>query len=356
MKILQVITSLQTGGAEKLITDIVPRLREKGNQVDVLVFDGAESPFRKRLEDCGIKAYNFGINCNVYNPLFIFRLVPFIRKYDIIHTHNTACQYFVAIAKSISFSKVKLVTTEHNTSNRRRNIWWFKSLDKWMYKRYSAIIAISNKAAELLTQYIGKKNNISTVLNGIDVAAFMDAKPVSVDSERAIVTMVAGFRDQKDQDTLIRAMALLPESYELWLVGGGYRREICEGLAAQLNLNERVKFLGIREDVSRILKASDIIVMSSHYEGLSLSNIEGMAAGKPFIASDVDGLHEATEGAGILFPHGNAEALAKEIEHLMADKDYYNEVAQKCMKRAEEYDISKMVDGYERIYESIAGK
>jgi len=355
MKILQVITSLQTGGAEKLITDIAPRLRNKGNQVEVLVFDGAESPFRKKLEDCGIKVYNFGINCNVYNPLFIFRLVPFMHKYDIIHTHNTACQYFAAIAKTISFSKVKLVTTEHSTTNRRRNIWWFKPLDKWMYRRYSSIIAISNKAAELLTQYIDNKNNISTVFNGIDVTAIRDAKPVSEVSERTIVTMVAGFRDQKDQDTLIRAMALLPESYELWLVGDGPRRGICEELVSHLNLNERVKFLGIREDVPRILKASDIIVMSSHWEGFGLAAVEGMAAGKPVVASDVPGLCEVIKGYGLVFKQGESEQLAKKVMDLN-NTEYYNLISTICQKRADDFDISKMVDGYERIYESIAGK
>ena len=90
--------------------------------------------------------------------------------------------------------------------------------------------------------------------------------------------------------------------------------------------------------------------MSSHFEGLSLSSIEGMAVGRPFIASDVDGLREITNGAGILFPHGDARQLAKEIEQLMDDGEYYKNVADRCMKRAKKYDISKMVNEYERIY------
>ena len=118
MKILQVITSLETGGAEKLITDIVPLLHKQGHQVDVLVFNGRQTAFKTQLENAGFKVYSLGKeNNSVYNPLYIFKLIPFLRRYDIVHTHNTACQYFAALAKFIGVRKAKLVTTEHSTNN-----------------------------------------------------------------------------------------------------------------------------------------------------------------------------------------------------------------------------------------------
>ena len=87
----------------------------------------------------------------------------------------------------------------------------------------------------------------------------------------------------------------------VWLIGDGVRRRECETIADNLGVNDRVKFWGVRTDVPRLLKTSDIVVMSTHYEGMSLSNIEGMASGKPFVASNVKGIREITEGAGILF-------------------------------------------------------
>jgi hypothetical protein len=105
----------------------------------------------------------------VYDFRLIFRLIPIIKKYDIVHTHNTACQFFVAIAKVISGAKCRLVTTEHNTDNRRRHIYGFKMIDKWMYHQYDTIIAISNKAAELLEKYIGIGFHIRTIVNGVNV-------------------------------------------------------------------------------------------------------------------------------------------------------------------------------------------
>ena len=178
-------------------------------------------------------------------------------------------------------------------------------------------------------------------------------------TKRFVAVMVAGFRPQKDQDTLIKAMALLPkEEYELWLVGDGERRESLElsvkslEMLAHENENSKpnIQFLGLRTDVPRILKSADVVVMSTHYEGLSLSNIEGMAAGKPFVASDVEGIKEVTEGYGILFPHEDAEALAAVIRRLHDDREYYDQVALRCYERAREYDITQMVERYNRVY------
>ena len=171
---------------------------------------------------------------------------------------------------------------------------------------------------------------------------------------KTVVTMVAGFRYQKDQDTLIKAFQYLPtEQYELWLVGDGERRSVLKDLVTQLGLQDNVRFWGIRSDIPVILKSSDIIVMSSHFEGLSLSSIEGMAVGKPFVASNVDGLHEITENAGILFPHGDAAVLADIIVRLKEESSYYRQVADQCMLRASEYDIRKTVDQYLQLYQSL---
>lgn len=106
MKILQVITSLYVGGAEKLIVDMVPLYLEQGYQVDVLLFDGTDTPFKKQLQARGVKVYHLRIGGSVYNPLFIFKLIPFLKRYDIVHTHNTACQYFAVLAKYLDRKSV----------------------------------------------------------------------------------------------------------------------------------------------------------------------------------------------------------------------------------------------------------
>ncbi len=353
MKILHVITSLATGGAEKLISEIVPMLRDKGHQVDVCCFDGVDTIFKQILLEKGINVYAFGHNCNVYNPFFILKLLRLMKNYDVVHTHNTAPQLFAAICSMLC--SVVLFTTEHTTSNRRRNWKWYVRIDKWMYSRYKKIICISKKAEENLRKYQPEIQKICTIFNGVDIYKFYNAKPVDeLKSNRIVVVMVAGFRYQKDQDTLIKAFTYLDKrKFELWLVGDGSRRNILENLVVQLGLTDNVKFWGIRSDIPNVLKTADIVVMSSHFEGLSLSNIEGMSVNKPFIASDVDGLREVVEGYGILFPHGDEKALATIIQKLSVDKEYYKYIAAKCWERAQKYDIQKMVDSYNELYNNL---
>ena len=236
-----------------------------------------------------------------------------------------------------------------------------------MYSRYNHIICISKIAEEKLREYMGgewlvkssnKYKSITTINNGIDVNTISEAEPckelLDLKESRKSILMVAGFRKQKNQDTIIRALTLLDkEKYEIWFAGIGERMEEVRQLTVSLGVCERVRFLGLRTDIPNVLRAADVIVMSSHWEGLSLSNVEGMSAHKPFIASDVNGLKEVTKGYGLLFPHEDEKVLAEEINRLARDEAYYNEIAERCYNRALEFDISNTVSGYADVYKSI---
>lgn len=349
MRILHVITSLRTGGAEKLLVEMLPRLKEIGHEVDLLLFDGINTPLYSELIARGIKINYLSLKGNVYNPINIIRLRKYLKGYDIIHTHNTACQYYVAIALGFKHN-CKLITTEHNTYNRRRNLFGFKFIDKWIYRHYDHIIAISKKAEENLRLHIGKSFPICTINNGIDISKYSSVILLPDNNKDIIIMMVAGFRPQKDHETLIKAITLLPPNYKLWLVGDGERRKAIEQTIVELDLGNRVTLWGNRNDVPELLSKSHIVVLSSHWEGLSLSSIEGMASGRPFICSDVDGLHDVIADAGILFPHGNDEKLADEIKGLIENPGNYIMIAKKCMIRAQEYSIDKTVDKYNKLY------
>lgn len=355
MKILHVITSLHTGGAETLVVNLMPRFRSLGHDVGVVVFNGQRTALMERLErECPeCKVYKLG-NA-YYSPSYIPKLWRIMRQYDIVHTHNSSPQLFAAIANL--FCRKKLVTTEHSTSNRKREQGGvLRLIDKWMYRHYHKVICISEIAEKTLTGYLGvTASNICTINNGVDVDAFHNANPVEkLKCGRFSVVMVAGFREAKDQDTLIRAIGRLSkEDYELWLVGDGVRRSELEALVNDLKLEDQVRFYGLRTDVANILQAADVVVMSSHWEGLSLSNIEGMSVGKPFVASDVKGLHEITEGSGLLFPHGDDKALADLIRRLHDDQLLYKQVADACYEKARQFDICKMVEKYNEVYQEL---
>ena len=354
MRILHVITSLQTGGAEHLMVDLLPLLRANGkNTVDLLLFDGNRTPFMEELESRGIFIHKLGYGGNVYNPMNMFKMIRYMGQYDIIHTHNTACQLFTPIAKMLSFTRKRLVTTEHSSNNRRRNKWWCKPIDKWMYNRYAAVICIADQARQNLEHYIGKKKNIYTIPNGVDTQRFYRSVNNVEGKNHFVVTMVAGLRVEKDHETLIKAIKRLPVNYSLQLVGAGDKELELKNLCKELKIDDRVTFLGVRLDVPDILEQSDVVVLSSHWEGLSLSSIEGMSSGRPFVASDVDGLREMVGGSGILFKHGDEKDLAEKIEWLCEHPDEYKDIAIKCQEKASQYDISVMARKYLNLYRTL---
>ena len=184
MRILQVITSLDMGGAETLVVNLIPRLQDLGHTVDLCVFDGTETPLMRRLENETPQIKIYALGNGVYNPLYILKLVKIMKNYDIVHTHNSSPQLFVAIASL--FNSPKLVSTEHNTSNRKRNWKWYRPIESWMYGRYNHVICISKIAEEKLREYMGgdwlvkssnKYKSITTINNGIDVNTISEAEP-----------------------------------------------------------------------------------------------------------------------------------------------------------------------------------
>lgn len=353
MRILHVITSLHIGGAERLMTTLIPRLCDLGNDVELLVFDGTRTSFTEELERQEIKIHSLNTK-KVYSPLNILRLRKYLGGFDIVHTHNTACQLFVPLANHMLRGKhPKLVTTEHNTTNRRRRIKFLKPIDRWMYRQYDSIISIGDTTEKNLKDYLGIQFNGKVIYNGIVLPDNPGNIKVPDLNENIIISMVAAFRPQKNQDCLVRALTLLPSNYHVKLIGDGERRPEVEALVKELDLQDRVEFTGNRADIVELLSQSHVNVLSSHWEGLSLSSLECMASGRPFIASDVQGLHEIVDGYGVLFPDSDHRALANVIKSVVDNSKEYISLSQRCRKRAEEFDIALTAKKYNDLYQSL---
>ena len=353
MKVLHVITYLSDGGgAEKLLEDLLPSMQEKGVDVSVAVLKHLDSKNYQKLMNAGINIITIGTGANLYSFSKMLKLLPIMKQYDVVHTHLTP-PFLMGAFNSFFCKNTKFVCTIHNTDSKLRHLPLFRYIEKWAYCRYKALIACSKEAEDALRKiWDNGKTCILTINNGVKLEKFMNAQPsddiVKISGKK--IVMVAVFRSQKDHKCLIRAAKLLPEDFHVFFVGYGGLLEEMRKFSESLGISSRIHFLGKRTDVPNILKASDIVVLSSHYEGLSLSSIEGMAAGKPFLASDVPGLHEIVNGYGILFPQGDAKALANFILNLSNDSNYYNTVANKCWERAQMYDMQKMVNEYYQVY------
>ena len=362
MKILQVINSLGTGGAEKLIVDTLPSYVNQGLDMDLLLLFDNNFGFTKQLQNldiCKIFVLNKSGNAKkIYNPLLIFKIAKILKNYDLAHIHLFPSSYLVVIANRLNGNKTKLIFTEHSTSNRRLKNKVLSLIDKKIYKAYSAVICITEEIKEILQKHTGlPANHFEIIANGVDVDNVKNALAYkkseihpNLSSQDKILIQVAGFRYPKDQRTLINAIALLPDFFKLILVGKGVLEEECATLASEIGVQDRVFFLGLRYDVPKLLKTADIIVLSSIHEGLSLSCIEGMASGRPFIGSDVSGIKEVVQGAGILFPVGNAKVLTAEIVKLINSPKLYDEIAIQCQERAKLYDIENMILKHIELY------
>lgn len=360
LRVLHVIDSLAPGGAERLLTEMVPRLNRDVLKVDVLLLDDTPYPFYKDLISAHyeVKIYSLG-KYNIYNPIFIFKIAPFLKDYNLVHVHLFPALYWTALAKIVSFSKTKLIYTEHSTTNKRRRYLFLIWADRFIYRRYCKVVTISNEVKVALIRHLKMKSSrFVTIANGIDLQKFQDAvafdrSSFTNDDNEKIIIQVSRFTSQKDQETVIRALPFINKPIRLLLVGQGEGMEELKILVDSLELSEKVFFLGIRTDVPNLLKMADVAVLSSHYEGLSLSGLEAMASGTPLVASNVPGLSNLVFGAGILFNHTEETDLATKINLLLNDNEYYSQISKSCIARAKKYSIESMVDSHFILYSQL---
>lgn len=365
MKILHVIDNMGMGGAQSLLVEMLPVQKQMGNDVLVLELKASEDrTLADKLQKSGIEVRALATIRTERNLKNIFEIIPYLKKYEIVHVHLFPANYWVAFAKILSFSNTPIITTEHSTNNKRRNLFIFKYIDTFIYSQYEEVIACADKALETFNnRYKGLK--CISIPNGVNIAKYLKAEPYSkqellgIGKDTFVTTMVARFNYPKRQDTLIEAIALLPKHHHAVFVGGITTDEHLQEkmiLAEKKGVKDRVHFLYIRSDVPRILKSSDAVLMSSEYEGLSLSSIEGMACGHPFIATNVNGLRDVVKGAGVLFECGNAMELADILRKLDSNKEYYDAITNSCLKRANEYDIHEVAEKYQQEYVKIVRK
>jgi len=352
--ILHVIPTLSSGGAEKMLVDIVREMQNQGVDCEVAVLTPSHDFFGQEIVKLGIPVF-YGPTSKVYsvkNILFLKRIIE-KNKYDCIHTHLFAPQLFTPIALKLARISIPLVTTEHNTHNKRRDSKKFYWLDNWLYHQYDKIIAISADTKVNLRSYLNNTGpKIEVIANGINIIQYAESQPTertqlceSLGKDEKIVLMVAAMREQKDHETLIRASKILPQEYRIIFVGEGERMEEVQNYARE-NGSSSILFLGRRSDIPSIMKASDVFVLSSKWEGFGLVVVEAAASGLPVVASDVDGLKEVVRTiGGQVFEPFNEHDLAKKIISSLESENVELDVSK--------YTIQETVSKYLKVYKDI---
>lgn len=351
--------NLGSGGAEKLIHDMALELKDMNIEFSIILLTNVNDIYGKKLQEVGIDVIYLSNKWDIYSPKNIFKLKKILKHYDIIHTHTYTAQLWTAFSSLFLGKKKKYITTEHSTSNRRREKFYFKYLDGWMYSRYNKIISITDATQINLKKWLNNKNPEKHLVinNGINLKKYYSTTPINrkeinqnLKEEDILICMIGRFSEQKDQKTLIKSMKFLNESYKLILLGDGNNKSEKE-LVDELNLKERVYFLGYKSNVAEIVKSCDIAVLSSHWEGFGLAAVESMALGIPTIGSNVDGLREVLENGGIVFEKEKEKDLYRKIMGI--DKKNYEELSRKGKEKSKKYSLDKMIKKYLDLFNSI---
>lgn len=221
----------------------------------------------------------------------------------------------------------RLVHVEHNSRERYTRSKLAQA--RWLARRTERIVGVSEGVATRLRELGFPPDKVMAIPNGIELGRFSAADASSFESRANDIVMCARFSAQKDHLTAIQAMALLRDrghAIRLLFAGGGKRRHLAaaQRLVARLDLQDQVQFLGLCSDVPALLMRSRFFLLSTHYEGMPLALIEGMAAGCAVVGSDVIGVREVIDDArnGLLVPESDPAALAEALARLLADTGY----------------------------------
>jgi glycosyltransferase involved in cell wall biosynthesis len=354
MKVLHVINNLGSGGAESMLINFFKELKNSDDYFEILLL--VDDVISYENIPSHIKITTLTNSNKKYSIKKIIALYHYVKNnsFDIIHSHLFPTQYYVFFVKVILGDKIKIVTTEHNTTNKRRNYWLLKQIDKLIYNKYDRIIFISkgvqNQFKKDYPNLIGKGVIIN---NGIPLNDFYPSNIVKINTNTINLIMVASFSKQKDHYTLIKAMSILDKNYTLSLVGEGKNSTKIKTLVKTLNLDERVHFLGFRNDIAHLYRNHDIFVLSSHWEGFGLVVVEAMASGLPVIASNVEGVNEIVKNNGLLFHPKDAKELANHIKNISKDEKLRNNIIKKGLERAKDFDIKTLVTNSLTMYKKL---
>lgn len=363
MKILHYINDLGSGGAEKLLTDILPLMKKKGHTVDLVYSNNRKNvvKFDEILRSEGVLLKDFCMS--YYNPFQIIKLIRLLRseRYDIVHAHIFPTQYWLSIASIWKPSSTKLFKTEHSVFNRRRSSSLMRPIERWIYSNYNTIIAITPLVKVNLITWLNKIPTVIVIKNGINLQQLelMKEEMVSADyslfdSESYNILMVGRFNYEKDQSALVVALSILPDRYKIFFVGEGEQMDRIKQKVIDLNLSNRVHFLGFRTDVYSLMSLTDLNVLSTHHEGLSGVALESMASGRPFIGSDVEGVNDIVPDEAFLFPKNDPEGLAKKIMEVSVNKEFEDHLTTKGLEHVKVFDMDHMVEDYLNAYQTAS--
>lgn len=359
-RLLYIITKSDIGGAQGNVLDLIKAFRDR---YEVHLAVGLLGPLSEDVEALGVPVHllprltrNIKLTGDVACIQDCMALIRRIGP-SVIHAHSSKAGVVARIAGWRC--GVPTVFTAHGwgfspgTPKLRRVVALV--VEKLLATISTKIICVSESdRQQALKLGVGNRRKLATVRYGIYNTDVPQANP---GLEPVKMIMVARFNEQKDQATLLRAIAKINHpTLHLNLAGSGPSWEICKSMAVELGISDRVSFLGDRRDVPELLQQSQVFILSTHYEGLPISILEAMRCGLPVIGSSVNGIPEEVEQGitGFVVPPRNPEALAEALDRILASSELRHSMGQAAKEKFErEFTIERMAQETQEVYAEV---
>lgn len=363
--VLHLIDGLTFGGAETLLRDLAVGLEERGYRITVGY--STPGPFVEELADRGLNLVHLR-RWALIDPLFMFRMFRLMRSDppQIVHTHLFKSDFHGRLAARWAGVPV-VVSTLHNNDSWAR-YWVLGHLYGATARFADRLIAVSPEVREYHVQKTGVPSEKITVIeNGVDVPAFSgheeEARSIraefGISDSAPLFGIIGRLKPQKDLPTFLRAAAEIlkqrPDARFL-VVGDGPLKAELELVTKQRNLLPSVIFTGMRKDIPAIMKAIDVLVLSSLWEGLPVILLEAMASARPVVSTAVDGIKGVAipNETALLVEPGSPEELARACLQLADDCKLRMDMGEAGLKRVTEfYSMDAMTNRISELYENL---
>lgn len=364
MKVLHVQKVNGLAGSEKHLLILLPQLRERGFRPEILVLVGPEGgadDFIGRMRETGIQAEVMSLRGHA-DPTAVLRIAHRVRRggYDAVHTHLLHADLYGRTGSRLAGRPV--VSTYHNDDPERlfRGV---RQVDAATARLCAGIVCISHSVADFVHKRVGIPRRLLRVIHyGMEphlagpqgtLRALLGAPP-----EIPVVGVVGRLIEQKGHSFLLAAMRrvldAVPEA-RLAVLGDGELRPSLQTQAAELEIADRVHFLGYRDDAAALTAQFDVAVIPSLWEGFGLVCLEAMAASRPVVASRVSAIPEiVVDGdTGLLVPPRDPDALAAAIVRLLADPDLARQMGARGRLRMQQFTVDAMVRQTVDFYQNV---
>ncbi|MCX6354792.1 MAG: glycosyltransferase [Candidatus Aureabacteria bacterium] len=362
IRIAQIIYGLKLAGAEKIVLSLATRIPHDRFETVVVTLT-ADGALEKPLRDAGVKVV-YVPKFTRYDATVLYRLARTLRRegVDIAHTHLFTADSWGRVAAAMA--RVPLVVSTLHAVD----LWLSPlqlSVEKWTSRLAHRLIAVSRAVKDFYISKVGiPPEKISVVCNGIDgsrLPAVVERegklRQLGVSPKSLLVGVAARLEEQKDLFTWLRAARIAAgerPDLEFVIAGEGSQREALEEFSRSIGMEQKVHFLGAREDVEEIIAVCDLIMFSSRFEGLSLAMLESMASGKAVIAGRMGETAEIIQHGenGLLTPAGDERELSRAMLSLLKNEGERRRLGEAARKTVmERFSLERMIEGTVQIYE-----